>query len=823
MPPSASTRRCCSTSSCCVRAIPRGIATRASPSACACWRCCACSSRPRRRRRPASRRRRACDRRRRRRRRCRRERGEPHDPLGRPRPHRRRAARGRRAGARLRPDAADRGDGPAVARGARRRPAQPRTLAEDDAGRAPACARPLSRVAAAQPRAAAERAPELQALPGAAATGKAAHPPGPVALERAARGAPAGVAAGVRPLPAPAPRAARAHHAALPAIPAAAARGARARHAQLGALAEDVARGARAGARAGPPATATAAPAAAAGTTAAAPAAAAAPARRAAGAGGAMRQRLATAVLVAACLAASLAPRAQATGPVPAADDAAIVHALSRLGFGPRPGDVERVKAIGLAAWIEGQLEPRRLDDRAAAQALAALPTLTMSTAELHREYPRPDLRQKSADPQMAPRELFDRPPPEKRPVRIVAEMQAARMVRAIESERQLEEVMVDFWFNHFNVHAAKGEVKWYLTSYERAVIRPHALGKFGDLLRGTATHPAMLFYLDNWLSTRPNFTVPFGANRGKRAGLNENYARELMELHTLGVDGGYTQTDVTEVARAFTGWTIDRPQTDGHFIFRPAMHDPGEKVVLGQRIPAGGGRDDGERVIEILTRHPATARFVATKLVRRFVSDTPPPALVARVAGTYTSTGGDISAMLRTIVESPEFFSEDAYRAKIKKPFEFVASAVRALGGGIGAQSGITLARASAEIGEPLYQAQPPTGYADRGEAWVNAGALLARMNFALGLASGRYPSVSVELPALVAGADPSAPAAMLDRLLASIVTGQAGPQTRAVLTAQLSEPQITRLSPDDRGRANTDVAKLAALVIGSPEFQRR
>ena len=227
--------------------------------------------------------------------------------------------------------------------------------------------------------------------------------------------------------------------------------------------------------------------------------------------------------------------------------------------------------------------------------------------------------------------------------------------------------------------------------------------------------------------------------------------------------------------------------------------------------------------MIEILTRHPATARFIATKLVRRFVSDTPPPALVARVAGSYLSTGGDIPAMLRAIFESPEFWSEDAYRAKIKKPFEFVASAVRALGGHTDAQGAMTLARASAEIGEPLYQAQPPTGYADRGEVWVNAGALLARMNFALGLASGRYPKVSVELPALVADADPRSPEAVLDRLLVTLVADQAGSRTRAVLAAQLNDPQITRLSPDDRGPANTDVAKLAALVIGSPEFQRR
>src|SRR5438067_10638629 len=321
-----------------------------------------------------------------------------------------------------------------------------------------------------------------------------------------------------------------------------------------------------------------------------------------------------------------------------------------------------------------------------------------MSIAELHKEYPRPPARDKSADPQMTPRALYERPPPEKRPIRIVAEMQAARLVRAIESEWQLEEVMVDFWFNHFNVHAAKGEVKWYLTSYERDVIRPHALGRFGELLRGTATHPAMLFYLDNWLSTRPNFTVPFGANRGRRAGLNENYARELMELHTLGVDGGYTQKDVTEVARAFTGCTIDRPRDDARFVFRPLTHDRGEKTVLGTRLPTGGGREDGERVLDLLLRHPSTATFIATKLVRRFVADEPPPALVERVAATFRRTEGDVKAMLRTILASPEFWAPEARGAKIKKPFEYVASGVRAVGGHVDAQAGFLLARSAAE-----------------------------------------------------------------------------------------------------------------------------
>ena len=518
-------------------------------------------------------------------------------------------------------------------------------------------------------------------------------------------------------------------------------------------------------------------------------------------------------------------PPVAPAGAVGVAGDRQILHALSRLTYGARPGDVERVRALGLSAWIDRQLRPRTIDDSATERALGELTTLRMSIHELLREYPRPDprLRAQIANGEMSRQEMLERYPIEKRPVRIADELRAAKVLRAVTSERQLEEVMVEFWFNHFNVFAGKGDVRWYVSAYEREAIRPYAMGKFPDLVRATAHHPAMLFYLDNWLSAKPDYRIQAGPNRGRLAGLNENYARELMELHTLGVDGGYTQKDVTEVARAFTGWTIDRPRTDAHFIFRPGMHDSGEKIVLGQRIPAGGGREDGERVIELLTRQTATARFVATKLVRRFVSDTPPPALVARVAGSYLHTGGDIPSMLRTIFESPEFMSEDAYRAKIKKPFEFVASAVRALGGSTDAQGAMALARASAEIGEALYQAQPPTGYADRGEVWVNAGALLARMNFALGLASGRYPSVSVGLPSLVAGADPRSPEAVLDRLLAALVADQAGPGTRAVLAAQLNDPQITRLSPDDRGPANTDVAKLAALVIGSPEFQRR
>jgi len=531
-----------------------------------------------------------------------------------------------------------------------------------------------------------------------------------------------------------------------------------------------------------------------------------------------VRRRAAAVAVPLALVAAVLS--AYAAAPIPT-DDASIVHALCRLGFGPRPGDVERVRSMGLTTWIERQLDASRIDDAATEQALAPLGTLTMSIAALQKEYPRPPAREKSADPQMAPRAMYDRPPPEKRPIRIVAELQAARLVRAIESERQLQEVMVDFWFNHFNVHAAKGEVKWYVTAYERDVIRPNALGRFGDLLRGTARHPAMLFYLDNWLSTRPDFTVRSGPNRGNRAGLNENYARELMELHTLGVDGGYTQKDVTEVARAFTGWTIDRPRDAAHFAFRPARHDGGDKTVLGLRLAAGGGQDDGERVLTLLLRHPATAKHVATKLVRRFVADEPPPALVERVAASFRATHGDVKAMLRTIVASPEFWASDARRAKIKKPFEYVASAVRALGGHVDARAAARLARSVAEMGEPLYGAQPPTGYPDRAEAWVNAGALLARMNFALALTQRRLPGVTLDLAPLAA--ERTAPDTALDRVLVALLHNDVTAQTRAVLTAQLADPEIRRQTPDDRGPADTDLEKLTALVLGSPEFQRR
>jgi uncharacterized protein (DUF1800 family) len=533
------------------------------------------------------------------------------------------------------------------------------------------------------------------------------------------------------------------------------------------------------------------------------------------------------------------APAARATTalslPVTAlTHDQQILHALNRLGYGPRPGDVERVRTMGLAAYVERQLSPRSIEDPAMEPALAGYPVLGSSPAQLVREYPQPSpqARQRMAQGEMSRQEMMETYPPERRPAVITTQMQAARITRAVLSERQLEEVMVDFWFNHFNVYAQKGAVRWMLPAYEREAIRPHALGRFRDLVLATARHPAMLFYLDNWLSTRDDLVVSGGPNAGRRMGLNENYARELMELHTLGVDGGYTQQDVVEVARCFTGWTIDRPQQGGGFVFRPLAHDRGPKRVLGQVIPEGGGQQDGERVIDILVRHPSTAHFIATKLARRFVSDEPPAALVDRAAGTFERTDGDIRAVLVAIFASPEFWSPEAYRAKIKTPLEVVASAFRTLDGhlapaGAGpdalAGGGGALAREVAKLGAPLYEAQPPTGYPDRAEAWVNSGALLARMNFALGLAHNRLRGARVELPRFLDGADRSEPVQVLDRLLQVVLHGEATARTRAVLASELESAEITRTTPYDRTPKDTDVEKLVALVLGSPEFQRR
>jgi uncharacterized protein (DUF1800 family) len=436
----------------------------------------------------------------------------------------------------------------------------------------------------------------------------------------------------------------------------------------------------------------------------------------------------------------------------PALDDATIGHVLGRTGFGAGPGDVERVRALGLDRYVEEQLHPERLSDTAVHERLAAFETLTLDSSAIAARY---------APVNAEPQAMRDG-----RRV-VLDELGQQKVLRAVYSPRQLEEVLVDFWFNHFNVFSGKGPVRVYLTEYERDAIRPHVLGRFRDLLGAVAKSPAMLFYLDNWQSVDPQAAGemrtrvrrPQVTERMPR-GINENYARELMELHTLGVDGGYTQADVVEVARAFTGWTIRLPRQGGGFRFEERWHAKGAKKVLGRRIDAGGERD-GEAVLDVLAAHPATARFIATKLARRFVADEPPPALVTRAAATFTATHGDLRAVVRTILTSDEFLAAGARGAKVKTPFEFVASALRATHADVADASPVV--RRLGQLGMPLYGAQPPTGYADTASAWVNTGALVNRMNFAVDLTGNRVPGVRVDLQAAGLSADPQAAALQL------------------------------------------------------------
>jgi len=455
------------------------------------------------------------------------------------------------------------------------------------------------------------------------------------------------------------------------------------------------------------------------------------------------------------------------------AKDAAIEHVLNRIAFGPRPGDVEMVRRLGIDRYIDQQLHPDRTPDDHLAAHLTNLPTIAMSSRDIVQRYEIPQMearrekKQEAANGGDSPAATPMPDPIQQRANSVIVELSEQKILRAVYSERQLQEVLTDFWFNHFNVDARKNRDRFLLTEYERDAIRPYVLGKFRDLLGATAKSPAMLFYLDNWISADPNgphpvvtpariARGPFGGRvvvpgmvrqppQGKNApkGLNENYGRELMELHTLGVDGGYTQKDVTEVARAFTGWTIENPRQGGGFVFNPRLHDMGQKIVLGHVIAAGGDQSDGERVLDLLASHPSTARFIATKLVRRFVSDTPPPALVDRAAARFLATTGDLREVMHTILTSKEFRAPDAYAAKVKSPFEFVVSAVRALGAEV--DDATPLVGRLRQLGMPLYQCQPPTGYKDTADAWINTGALVARMNFAVALTEGKVRGTAV------------------------------------------------------------------------------
>jgi uncharacterized protein (DUF1800 family) len=439
-------------------------------------------------------------------------------------------------------------------------------------------------------------------------------------------------------------------------------------------------------------------------------------------------------------------------------------------------------------------------------------------------------------------------------------ELVQAKLLRVIYSERQLEEVMTDFWFNHFNVFINKGADRVLLTSYEQDVIRPRALGQFEDLLVATAKSPAMLFYLDNWMSMGPNSTQALGIparpgangpyryprrfpgqnpNLKQNSGLNENYGRELLELHTLSVNGGYSQRDVTEVAKVFTGWTIDKPNEGGGFRFDPRRHEPGPKFVLGHRIKPKG-EDEGREVLHMLATRPQTAHFISLKLAQRFVADNPPPALVDRMAKTFLKKKGDIREVLTTLFHSPEFWDESAYRAKVKTPLEFVASAVRATGADV--EDAMPLARQLNNMGMPLYGAQPPTGYSMKAETWISSSALLSRMNFALALTSGRVRGLKVDAVQLAGGPPAPDPAMALSAMEAKLLAADVSKQTHDSIAAQIAmapaaQPQKTaapappgpKVQPGQPAQQKPvptrppDAGTIAGLLLGSPEFQRR
>jgi uncharacterized protein (DUF1800 family) len=512
------------------------------------------------------------------------------------------------------------------------------------------------------------------------------------------------------------------------------------------------------------------------------------------------------------------------------------LHALGRLTFGPRPGDVERVKGMGVDRWIEMQLNPAKVADTIKPRLDAAYPSLAMSAEELLRENPPPQVLRAQArmrgDTTREDSALLRRMARQNR--LFIGELLSARVARAVASERQLEEVMVDFWLNHFNVFINKGQqLRYHLADYEREAIRPHAMGRFRDLLGAVAKSPAMLLYLDNALSVadsgRETLTSLERSRRARQRrgagappalqrrarGLNENYARELLELHTLGVDGGYTQQDVIEVARALTGWTVQPPRQGGAgFLFRPEAHDAEAKTVLGQRLAAGRGLEDGEHVLDIASKHPSTARFIARKLAVRFVSDTPAQALVDRAATTFTRTNGDIRATLRTIVTSDEFFSRRAYLSKVKSPFETVVSALRALG----ARPDTTPVTAGlvGRLGQPIYGHQAPNGWPETGESWMNTGAILARINFGITVAASRVPGASVKTWPAYEALRTAPRDKQVDAAIDAFLRGSASNETREILVSGRNP-----LAPTES--SGTGLAQIVGLALGAPEFQRR
>ncbi|OLP17669.1 hypothetical protein BST81_15225 [Leptolyngbya sp. 'hensonii'] len=467
--------------------------------------------------------------------------------------------------------------------------------------------------------------------------------------------------------------------------------------------------------------------------------------------------------------------------------DPQVLHVLNRLGYGPRPGDIDRVATIGVKRYIQEQLSPDSIQEPATLTAkLTQLETLKLPPTQLIQSFRLARMQRQQG--QSATANL---------PRQVLEEAMTARLLRAIDSPRQLQEVLTDFWYNHFNVFAGKGLDRVLVGSYEQQAIRPHTLGRFRDLLEATARHPAMLFYLDNWQNTAPNSS---GA-RGRFRGLNENYARELMELHTLGVKGGYTQQDVIALARILTGWGFCRPNqpeavTNNGFCFEAQRHDFGDKVFLGQTIK-GSGIAEVETALDILARHPATARHISYKLAQYFVADRPPQTLVERLTQRFQATDGDLREVLRTLFQSPEFWDTQSYGAKFKTPYQYVVSSLRATGTDL--PNFRPILGQLQQMGMPLYGCQTPDGYKNTQDAWLNADAMTRRLNFATVLASGRLPALSAGIKAS------GKPVPSVDGIrLAQTLGDRFSPNTTTAIAQ--SPPQLR-----------------AALILGSPEFMRR
>ena len=561
-------------------------------------------------------------------------------------------------------------------------------------------------------------------------------------------------------------------------------------------------------------------------------------------------------------------------------NDRRVRQILSRLTFGARPGDFEQASQTGVKVYIEQQLNPDTIDDSALDKRLEKLPTLMLSTPALAEQYNPPKPKPTpTASPTPAPTltntiapnsammnsdaakpnpaatgmpkpTVVDQPNPKpsptpapKNPQQVVNELQRAKLLRAVYSERQLNEVLVDFWENHFSIYANKDADRWLLTSFDRDVIRPNAMGRFRDLLGATAHSPAMLFYLDNWQSS---VLRKYPATKDKPArqsgGINENYARELMELHTMGVNGGYTQKDVQEISRCFTGWTIRKPNEEGIFLFNPQAHDNGEKLVLGQKIAAGGGIADGEKVLDILSKHPSTAHFISMKLAERFLGDNPPEAVVNQAAQVFLKTDGSIRETLRSIITSSAFLSPAMYETKIKSPFEFVAAALRITGAETDAANPVL--NWISKMGQPIFGHITPEGFPEKSDEWLSTGSLLERFNFASALAQNKIKGTTINAKKLLNDTDFNNPSAVSADLTRLVLRNEISANSKAEFD-KITDRAIARINSDK----NTDPEKnsnsapadntsakvnpkdksldyfteLLTLALGSPEFQHR